>query len=82
MRVGKRTDFDKITLEILTDGSITPTDAFQKSVAILVDQFQSLQVGSDKKEEVAEVEAAVVEEEAPKKEKAHRKKKATEEVEA
>lgn len=82
MRVGKRTDFDKITLEILTDGSITPTDAFQKSVAILVDQFQSLQVGSDKKEEVVAVEAAVVEEEAPKKEKAPRKKKATEEVEA
>lgn len=42
MRVGKRTDFDKITLEILTDGSITPTEAFQKSVAILVNQFQSL----------------------------------------
>jgi DNA-directed RNA polymerase subunit alpha len=83
MRVGKRTDFDKITLEILTDGSITPTDAFQKSVAILVDQFQSLQVGSAKKEEVVAVEAEVVaEEEAPKKEKAPRKKKATEEVEA
>lgn len=81
MRVGKRTDFDKITLEILTDGSITPTDAFQKSVAILVDQFQSLQIGSAKKEEVVAVEAEV-EEEAPKKEKATRKKKATEEVEA
>ncbi|MCW1888788.1 MAG: DNA-directed RNA polymerase subunit alpha [Candidatus Moranbacteria bacterium] len=81
MRVGKRTDFDKITLEILTDGSITPTDAFQKSVAILVDQFQSLQIGSAKKEEVVSEEVAT-EEEAPKKEKATRKKKATEEVEA
>ena len=81
MRVGKRTDFDKITLEILTDGSITPTDAFQKSVANLVDQFQSLQIGSAKKEEVVSEEVAT-EAEAPKKEKATRKKKATEEVEA
>jgi DNA-directed RNA polymerase subunit alpha len=39
MRVGKRTDYDKITLEIVTDGSITPTEAFEKSVSILVGQF-------------------------------------------
>ena len=83
MRVGKRTDFDKITLEILTDGSITPTDAFQKSVAILVNQFQSLEMGASKKEVTAvEAEVVATEEEAPKKEKATRKKKATEEVEA
>ncbi len=66
MRVGKRTDFDKITLEVLTDGSITPEEAFQKSVAILVDQFQSL----------VNPEVAVVEE-APK--KAKKKKEVTEE---
>lgn len=65
MRVGKRTDFDKITLEVLTDGSITPEQAFQKSVSILVDQFQSLVNGIE--EEVAE---------APKKAKVVRKKKA------
>jgi len=82
MRVGKRTDFDKITLEILTDGSITPADAFQKSVAILVNQFQSLQMGASKKEEAVEAEVAEEEVAAPKKEKAPRKKKTTEEVEA
>lgn len=42
MRVGKRTDYDKVTLEIVTDGSITPAEAFEKSVAILVSQFSSL----------------------------------------
>ena len=42
MRVGKRTDYDKVTLEIVTDGSITPIEAFKKGVSILVSQFSSL----------------------------------------
>lgn len=42
MRVGKRTDYNKITLEIITDGSITPQEAFAKSVQILVNQFATL----------------------------------------
>jgi DNA-directed RNA polymerase subunit alpha len=42
MRVGKRTDFDRITLEILTDGSITPEEAFQRATAILIGQFSAL----------------------------------------
>jgi len=42
MRVGKRTDYNKITLEIMTDGSITPQEAFSKAVALLVEQFSVL----------------------------------------
>ena len=42
MRVGKRTDYNKITLEIVTDGSITPQEAFSKAVALLVEQFSVL----------------------------------------
>jgi DNA-directed RNA polymerase subunit alpha len=42
MRVGKRTDYEKVTLEIVTDGSITPQDAFDSSVNILVEQFGAL----------------------------------------
>jgi DNA-directed RNA polymerase subunit alpha len=42
MRVGKRTDFEKITLDIVTDGSITPQEAFSKAVQILIDQFSAL----------------------------------------
>lgn len=42
MRVGKRTDFEKITLDISTDGSITPQEAFAKAIEILVSQFSTL----------------------------------------
>lgn len=42
MRVGKRTDYDKITLEVVTDGSLSPEEAFKQSVTILVDQFSVL----------------------------------------
>lgn len=42
MRVGKRTDFDKITLEVVTDGSISPEEAFEKSAQILVEQYSAL----------------------------------------
>lgn len=42
MRVGKRTDFDKITLEVVTDGSVDPQEAFVKAVQILVDQYSAL----------------------------------------
>lgn len=58
MRVGKRTDYDKITLEIVTDGSITPEQAFHNAIQILVSQFSALGETND-----AAVEAEVVEEE-------------------
>src|SRR3989338_8422672 len=72
MRVGKRTDYDKITLEVVTDGSITPVEAFEKSVAILVSQFSSLALvegdASEVKEEAqAEEEVTEVKEKKPKK---------------
>ncbi|HRY82849.1 MAG TPA: DNA-directed RNA polymerase subunit alpha [Candidatus Moranbacteria bacterium] len=58
MRVGKRTDFEKINLEITTDGSIAPQEAFLKSVEILVEQFSVLKdlgkAGKEKEEEVEE----------------------------
>lgn len=69
MRVGKRTDYNKITLEIVTDGSMTPEEAFSKATNILVEQFSAL-VGIDvqgkeeEKEEVEVVEAEVEEEKA------------------
>ena len=42
MRVGKRTDFDRITLEVVTDGSITPQEAFDRAISILIEQFSVL----------------------------------------
>jgi len=42
MRVGKRTDYDKVILEIETNGVITPEEAFKKSSDILVSHFSLL----------------------------------------
>ena len=71
MRVGKRTDYDKITLEVVTDGSIAPEEAFKQSVQILVGQFSVLL-----EEEVTEMETkeeTPVEEVKPKKVKGEEK---------
>lgn len=42
VRVGKMTNWDKLILDITTDGSIEPKEAFEESVKILVEQFNSL----------------------------------------
>jgi DNA-directed RNA polymerase subunit alpha len=42
MRVGDRTDYDKILLEIETDGTITPEEAFTKASEIIVNNFSLL----------------------------------------
>ena len=39
-RVGNRTDYDKLTLELETDGSIAPDDAVALAARILQDQLQ------------------------------------------
>ncbi|MAF42740.1 MAG: DNA-directed RNA polymerase subunit alpha [Parcubacteria group bacterium] len=39
MRVGKRTDFDKLFLDLETDGSLTPEEAFSQASDILVKHF-------------------------------------------
>jgi DNA-directed RNA polymerase subunit alpha len=38
-RKGQRTDYDKLTLEVWTDGSLTPHDAVATSAQILTDQL-------------------------------------------
>lgn len=77
MRVGKRTDFEKITLEISTDGSVSPEDAYGKAIEILVNQFSELskiekvskKSGKEPKEEKEEIlaETKPEEKEDPKK---------------
>lgn len=42
MRVGERTDFNRLRIFIETDGSITPQEAFLKAAEILVQQFNRL----------------------------------------
>lgn len=40
-RVGQRTDYDKLTMEIWTDGSVTPMDAIAYSAKILKEQMNA-----------------------------------------
>ena len=43
MRVGERTDFDKLILELETDGTLTPEEVFTQAADILVKHFALLQ---------------------------------------
>ena len=40
MRVGQMTNYDKLTIEIETDGTMTPEEALSRAADILVRQFQ------------------------------------------
>ncbi len=42
-RVGKRTDFEKVALEVTTDGTITPEEALKEALEILLSHFNFLQ---------------------------------------
>jgi len=68
MRVGDRTDYNKLKLEVVTDGSITPSSAVHKASNILKDHFDKIS-----KIEVLAITAAEPEKE--KKEKKTSKKK-------
>ncbi|OGZ95643.1 MAG: DNA-directed RNA polymerase subunit alpha [Candidatus Sungbacteria bacterium RIFCSPHIGHO2_01_FULL_51_22] len=50
MRVGDRTDYNRLRLSILTDGSIAPQAALKEAATILVDQFKTI-AGSFRAEE-------------------------------
>lgn len=56
MRIGDRTDFDRLQIEITTDGTITPEESFHQAVKILVDHFSLLL--SQESEGVEKVEPA------------------------
>jgi len=53
MRVGDRTDYNRLRFDIETDGSTTAQEAFHKACEILVEQFGVL-TGSQNEEEKAE----------------------------
>jgi DNA-directed RNA polymerase subunit alpha len=63
MRVGERTDFDKLSLEIETDGTITPEEAFFEACDILIKHFtlifEGKAKGSEQKPEKVEASQEV-----------------------
>lgn len=85
VRVGKMTNWERLNLSIITDGTITPEEAFNEAVEILIKQFNKL-INKEEKEEEKPIETdkeAVEEEKAeapaeaeePKKKKRGRPKK-------
>ncbi len=84
-RVGKMTNWDKLVLNVKTDGTITPEVAFNETVKVLVDQYSALLPGAmDKKEEMIEeapIEATIVTEEENEEEEVEVKKEKKEKKE-
>jgi len=54
MRVGDRTDFNKLRVFITTDGSITPKETLEKSIFIMIEQLKAIVGFEEPKEEVKE----------------------------
>jgi len=56
-RVGRRTDFDKLTLEIWTDSSVTPIEALGHGAKVLTQHFVDLiNFEEEPEEEIIEIE--------------------------
>jgi DNA-directed RNA polymerase subunit alpha len=53
-RVGQTTDYDKLVIDVETDGSISPEDAVAMSAKILQDQFQKFVNFEEEVEEIDE----------------------------
>lgn len=59
-RVGQKTDYDKVILDIETDGTISPEEAVKKSAEIIVNQFTWVMEGGSMDVEEVDIEAPVV----------------------
>lgn len=49
MRVGERTDFDRLFLEVETDGTISPEEAMEKASEILISHFSLIKETFEKR---------------------------------
>ncbi|MFA7253535.1 MAG: DNA-directed RNA polymerase subunit alpha [Patescibacteria group bacterium] len=56
-RVGQMTNYDKLTLDVYTNGTITPKEALDEASAVLVEHFQSF-IGQDIEGDTSEVEVS------------------------
>lgn len=69
MRVGDRTDFNRLRISIETDGTLTPNEALENSISLMIMQLKAI-VGFKEEEVVEEVREAASEgsDESPKQE--------------
>ncbi|MBU1145964.1 DNA-directed RNA polymerase subunit alpha [Patescibacteria group bacterium] len=54
VRIGDITNYDRLVLDIETDGTITPEEALKQSAQILIDHFDLFLNGTGAKEEIVE----------------------------
>ncbi|NLE07528.1 MAG: DNA-directed RNA polymerase subunit alpha [Parcubacteria group bacterium] len=54
MRVGDRTDFNRLRISLETDGSISPKESLEKSINIMIEQLKAITGFEDKEEIVNE----------------------------
>ena len=59
MRVGDRTDYNRLIISVETDGSVTPAEALEKSIETMIHHLKAI-IGFQEKEEV-EIKSASVE---------------------
>jgi DNA-directed RNA polymerase subunit alpha len=71
MRVGDRTDYNRLRIEVVTDGTISPSSALHKASNVLKDHFEKVSLVEEKEFEVG-VSGG---DDAPKKKAATKKKK-------
>ncbi len=67
MRVGERTDFNRLAVTLETDGSISPSAALHKSSNILKDHFEKISLVEVRAEEEKSLETKEIKKEAKKK---------------
>jgi len=56
VRVGNMTNWDKLIMDIITDGTMEPEEAFNNSIKMLVEQFKSLSPKVEKQEKSSKKE--------------------------
>lgn len=73
MRVGDRTDYNKLRISVETDGSITPAEALEKSIETMIHHLKAIIGFQEKEEEIIESAPAGRKEAEEKSEEAERK---------
>jgi DNA-directed RNA polymerase subunit alpha len=64
MRVGDRTDFNRLRMTIETDGSLSPKEAMEKSINIMIEQLKAI-TGFEEKENYEEERIDNIDEKKP-----------------
>lgn len=49
MRVGDRTDYNRLIISLETDGTLTPEEVLTESIVIMIDQLESMRLDAGKK---------------------------------